>query len=371
MISRSVDKATAGAAERFFRASKRLSAVGSLGLLALSCLFCGNARAQASLATTCQQVTVPVALTDGGPRAYSVFGNLCLPASGQANSVILTVHGGTYDHRYWDWPYIPQLYSFRNFMTSAGYAVFVYDRIGDGLSSHPVSSDITLSSNGYVAHELVQALRQGRINGYAFKHVVLAGHSVGSYTSWMEAGQYRDVDAVILTGITHKISSAASAAALQDFYPAQQDPAFQNSGLDAGYLTTRPGTRAAVFYYPATTDPTVVQLDEKSKQTMSATESTDISATGPGSAVSYSALINVPILVVNGQNDFLFCGDGGTDCSSSASLQSAERPYYSASPSVTAVVVPASGHDINLEVTAPLWYGASLQWLLSTARIAP
>jgi pimeloyl-ACP methyl ester carboxylesterase len=368
MISRSVSETAIKIGNRLSHASKRLLAMGLAGL---PLLLCGNALAETSLAASCQQVTVPVALTDGGPKAYSVSGKLCLPASGQANSVILTVHGGTYDHRYWDWPYIPQLYSFRNFMTSMGYAVFVYDRIGDGLSSHPLSTDITLNSNGYVAHELVQALRQGRINGYTFKHVVLAGHSVGSYTSWMEAGQYHDVDAVILTGITHKVSAAASAAALQDFYPAQQDPAFQNLGLDAGYLTTRPGTRATVFYYPATTDPTVVQLDEKSKQTMSATETNDISATGPGSAASYSALINVPILIVNGQNDFLFCSDGGTDCSSSASLQSAERPYYSASPSVTAFVVPASGHDINLEVTAPIWYGASLQWLLSTARIAP
>jgi pimeloyl-ACP methyl ester carboxylesterase len=363
-----IGKAAKRAGKRLSRTSKLLVAIASLGL---SSFVCDNAFAQASAATTCQSVTVPVALAEGGPKAYSVSGKLCLPPSGQANSVILTVHGATYDHHYWDWPYVPQVYSYRNFMTNAGYAVFVYDRIGDGLSSHPVSTDISVNSNGYVAHELVQALRQGQINGYTFKHVVLAGHSLGSYTSWVEAGQYRDVDAVILTGIAHKMSSTIGTLLSQDIYPAQQDPAFQNLGLDAGYLTTRPGARNAMFYYPATTDPNVAQLDEKTKQTATQTELNGVFATGQGSATYYSAFINVPIFIVDGQDDVIFCGNGAADCSTSASLQSAERPYYSASPSVTSFVVPASGHDINLEVTAPLWYSASLGWLLSTAKITP
>lgn len=375
MLAASIVEAATRVGKRVFRASTLLPALASFGL---SPLLCSNASAQAALAqpantapTTCQSVTVPVALVDGGPKAYSVSGKLCLPASGQANSVILTVHGATYDHNYWDWPYIPQIYSFRNFMMNAGYAVFVYDRIGDGLSSHPVSTDISVNSDGFVAHELVQALRQGQINGYAFKHVVLAGHSLGSYTSWVEAGLYRDVDAVILTGIAHKISSTIGTLLSQDIYPAQQDPAFQNLGLDAGYLTTRPGARNAMFYYSVTTDPNVVQLDEKLKQTATQTELNGVFATGPGTATYYSGFINVPILIVDGQYDLIFCGNGAVDCSSSASLQSAEKPYYSASPSVTSFVVPASGHDVNLEVTAPIWYGVSLQWLLSTAKVAP
>ncbi|CAN7618488.1 alpha/beta hydrolase [Trinickia sp. LjRoot230] len=360
------------------RAAKLL---GCISLFGLSTAICGNAFAQvaprsATLASPpqCQPVTVPVALAEGGSKAYSVSGKLCLPASGQANTVILAVHGATYDHNYWDWPYQSIIYSYRNFMTAAGYAVFVYDRIGAGLSSHPASADATIDSDGYVAHQLVQGLRQGQLNGYAFKHVVLAGHSLGSYTSWVEAGKYHDVDAVIVTGIAHKTSAAVGTLLSQDIYPAQQDPKFKNTSWaasDPGYLTTVPGTRSTAFYYPLTTDPAVVQLDETLKQTVTQAELGGIFVTGPGTPAYYSSLINVPILLVNGDKDIIFCASDAADCSSSLALQNNERPYYPASPSMTALVMPYSGHDINLEVTAPAWYTASLAWLLGTAKIAP
>jgi len=79
--------------------------------------------------------------------------------------------------------------------------VFDYDRIGNGQSSHPSSTEISVASDAFVAHQVVQALRSGRIGGTAFQRVVLIGHSLGSFTSWQEAGEYHDVDGVILTGI--------------------------------------------------------------------------------------------------------------------------------------------------------------------------
>lgn len=323
-----------------------------------------------SLLSQCHAVTVPVSLVDGGPKNYSVSGSLCLPITGQASTVLLTVHGATYDHRYWDWPYEPELYSFRNFMTNAGYAVFLYDRIGDGQSSHPVSTDISVDSDGSVAHQIVQDLRTGQIDGYTFSHVAIVGHSLGSYTSWVEAGKYRDVDAAILTGIGHTLNSSVGNVMQNDIYPANQDPAFQSMGFDSGYLTTRPGTRFSVFYSAATTDPAVPKLDETIKQTVTSTEFNGIFATGPGSPNADSSLITAPVLLVNGQNDFAFCGTGSASCTTS-SLESTEKPFYGDSPSVTSFVTPSSGHDINLEVTAPMWYTFALQWLIGTAHLLP
>jgi pimeloyl-ACP methyl ester carboxylesterase len=356
-----------------------LSVVRRLIGVALFAPFCGAALAAGSspsltsntASPQCHAMTVPVSLIDGGPKAYVVSGQLCLPASGQARTVLLTVHGATYDHRYWDWPYEPTLYSFRQFMTNAGYAVFLYDRIGDGQSSHPVSTDISVASDGYVAHQLVQGLRSGQIDGYTFNHVVIVGHSLGSYTSWVEAGLYRDVDGVILTGVAHGMNTNAGSVASADIYPANQGPQFQPTALDAGYLTTRPGKRFDLFYAATTTDPAVVAFDEATKQTVTSTEYGSIFATGPGSPAFDSGLITAPVLLVNGQNDLFFCQNSPVDCSTSSSLQRAEQQYYGASPSMTSFVVPATGHDINLEVTAPLWYGFALQWLVRTAHLTP
>ncbi|MGH3929526.1 MAG: hypothetical protein ACRDTF_06065 [Pseudonocardiaceae bacterium] len=39
----------------------------------------------------------------------------------------------------------------------------------------------------------------------AFEKVVAVGNSIGTLVTWLEASRYRDVDAVILTGGTHKL----------------------------------------------------------------------------------------------------------------------------------------------------------------------
>src|SRR6266511_4210222 len=93
-------------------------------------------------------------------------------------------------------------------------------------------------------------------------------HSVGSIVGWVETSTYRDVDAFVATGMTHHLKRSAVATISQIFYPANQDPAFRQSGLDTGYLTTKPGTRGGFFYYEPAADPDVIALDEQTKDTM-------------------------------------------------------------------------------------------------------
>lgn len=158
--------------------------------------------------------------------------------------------------------------------TAAGYATFDIDRIGDGNSSHPPSADIDLSAGAVTLHDAVTALRSGAVDGHAFQHVIMVGHSLGSIEAWIEDARYHDVDAVIITGALH--AATPNLPALEgDFYPAADDPKFAGSGLDPGYLTTRPGTREALFYDPATTNPAVLALDEADKDTTTAAELAD------------------------------------------------------------------------------------------------
>jgi pimeloyl-ACP methyl ester carboxylesterase len=314
----------------------------------------------------CTPATLSVALTEGGPQSSTVVGELCLPPHGSATAVHVTIHGATYDHTYWNWPFKPSIYSYAKALTTAGYAVFDYDRIGDGQSSHPPSTEISIASNAFVAHQVVQALRSGHIGGTAFQRVVLVGHSVGSFTSWQEAGQYHDVDGVILTAIAHSYNPTGLQLALSDVYPAIDDPRFSNSGLDGGYLTTIPGTRGALFYDVATADPTVIALDEATKQTTTVTELEGTLASGPGSPLSFASSIDVPVLLIDGQKDLLFCtaqgSQGGADCTSAATLAASESPFYSPKACLRTAVIPGTAHDVNLHPTALLTYVIAALW---------
>lgn len=316
----------------------------------------------------CVSVTLAVALEPGQAANYQISGELCLPASGQADVVQVTVHGATYDHRYWNWPLQSLVYSYAGYMTRAGYAVFDYDRIGNGFSSHPDSTDVSVTSDSYVAHEVVGALRSGQLDGYTFKRVVMVGHSLGSYITIQEAATYRDIDALILTGIGHDVNPNALSLGVSDFYPAALDPEFSNLRLDAGYLTTLPNKRAALFYNTTTAEPAVIAYDESIKQTVTTPELAALEASGSESPYAYARQIQVPVLLVDGQTDLFFC-QGDSTCSSAASLKTAENPFYSPAAKLQTFVVPVTGHDLNLHVTAPEWFGVALRWAVDTVGL--
>jgi pimeloyl-ACP methyl ester carboxylesterase len=202
----------------------------------------------------------------------------------------------------------------------------------------------------------VQGLRSGSIGRTAFQRVVLMGHSLGSITSLAEAGGYGDVDGVVLTGITHALSPSAGTS-LQ-FPLANQDPRFAGQDLDDDYLTTAPGTRGALFYYPPVTDPRVVALDEATKETVTTAELTFGTALAPATSLA----IHVPVLIVNGERDQLVCGEGMAICANGAALAAFEGPYFAPEACLQTVVIPQSGHDLNLEPSAPATYAAIRAW---------
>jgi pimeloyl-ACP methyl ester carboxylesterase len=310
----------------------------------------------------CQPFDVPVALGIGQPLQYTIYGELCNPTTGASHTLELTIPGGTYGHIYWDFPYEPQTYSYVHAANAAGYSTFNIDRIGTGLSSHPPLSvvDVTMYTNAYVIHEIVQDLRSGQIGNQPFAQVVLVGHSLGSADAWIEAGTYHDVNGVIITGLVHHINALSLAKVLGSFYPAGLDPRFADAGYGAGYLTTEPGTRGQDFYFLPNADPNVVALDEATKETATDGEV----ATFPIALESgISAQILVPVLVVIGQQDALLCGLGATDCSSATTVLQAEAPYYAPQAHLQVAVIAGSGHDLNLHPSAPLWFAAATAWV--------
>jgi pimeloyl-ACP methyl ester carboxylesterase len=308
---------------------------------------------------SCQQVIVPVALSPSDSTAYHVAGWLCADGSPAGKIVQVLVHGGTYDHRYWDWPQSPQQYSYIRSATDAGYATFSYDRIGVGASDHPLDGNsVTIEVAGFVLHQVVQGLRSGGIGGTAFGQVVTVGHSFGSAAAVVEASEYDDVQGVILSGYEHEFPPRAITAITEGFYPAPLDPQFAAAGLNNTYLTTVPSARGQLFFDPINADDGVVSLDESIKQTATTGE---FLADPNAFATSQ---ITVPVLLAIGQNDILACDPSvGLSCADAGAFLAREGSNYTPQSCLEAFVLPNAGHVINLHPNSHLWFEAASRWV--------
>jgi pimeloyl-ACP methyl ester carboxylesterase len=271
------------------------------------------------------------------------------------------IPGGTYNSRYWDFPYQPDNYSYVHAMTAKGYTTFNVDRIGTGRSARIPSLLDDLYTNAFTFHELVQQLRAGHIGGRSFTRVVLVSHSMGTLIGMIEASRFHDVDGFVATGMVHKVSPTVAPALLKLLYPAVLEPRFRDH--DLGYTTTIPGLRSGSPMYSGNVDPEVVRTDEAVAKDVIARQ---VIAEFP--VVLFDGTTNgvtAPTLVVEGAQDAVFCAPFGSDCSSSDALRRQEAVFYPHAP-LSAYVLPDSGHDINLHRTAKSWFDAAANWLQST-----
>ncbi|MCP3802379.1 alpha/beta hydrolase [Allokutzneria sp. A3M-2-11 16] len=304
----------------------------------------------------CQEFdqTVPVLLGQSRVR-----GTLCVP--GSTKTVVVMVAGSTYNGTYWDFPYQPEKYNFRRAMNAAGHATVVVDRLGTGGSSVPLGAQLTTFVQAGAVHEVIQSLRAGRIGGRAFGRVILAGHSLGSTVVILESATYRDVDGVVVTGLTHHLNLVTAVKVVASMYPAALDPQLRGRNHDPTYLTTQPGKRKELFHDPGQVDPGVVAVDERTKDVFAATEAAD--AVGVAVVLPYSARITAPVLLVLGGSDPLLCGLAATNCTSAQTVLASERPYYAGSPCVSAYLQPGAGHDVNLHPLAPQYQQRVRTWV--------
>ncbi|KAI4193815.1 MAG: hypothetical protein LQ346_003825 [Caloplaca aetnensis] len=183
-------------------------------------------------------------VTSGGPKPVSgifqIYGQLCWPNDDSAASQVKTLqflsHGGTLDHTYWDFA---RGYSYVDAAAAAGYATFSYDRLGIGLSDHPDPNQVVQAAlQVEIAHQLIQGLRDVRVQGRGIRKVVGVGHSAGSALTLGIVGRYpRDFDGLVLTGISTSLEGVGISQVAFNLLPAALDPSGRFKGLDYGYLT--------------------------------------------------------------------------------------------------------------------------------------
>ncbi|MEU0882954.1 alpha/beta hydrolase [Lentzea sp. NPDC005914] len=306
----------------------------------------------ASAATTCQDVTYPVriGLTPLVTSQEAIAGRLCTPAG--ATTIQVLIPGGTYDRTYWNVGFEPATHSFTQAQNTSGMATLALDRLGTGKSSKPLSALVTAATQAAAVHQVIQTLKP------RFSKVIVAGHSIGSAMALIEAGTWRDVDGVLVTGFTHKMNYTTVIPVLANMIPA---------GLDVGYLTTMPNTRYNSFHKPGPLITGAISYDESTKDVFAATEAVDTILLNTV-IIPISRNINVPVMLVLG-NDTHFCSSGlplmGSDCSSPAALKADESPFYPSTPSLNTYILNGYGHSINYAPNAPNYHAAVATWAKS------
>jgi len=299
--------------------------------------------------SNCRPLNFSVRIDDLDAAHYKIAGSLC--GADKSDTLLITLHGATYNHLYWDWPQDPKTYSFIQNMP-ANVSILNIDRLGVGTSDHPFSDKVTGPAQARAVHEIVGSMRAE--GGYTT--IVLVGHSLGSGIAELEAATYYDVDGIILTGFMHGLAAGGGQvpAAL---YPAAFDPLFVSLGLDFGYLTTKPGTRSmTAFYNPAIADPAVIAFDDEHKDVVALPDI--MSFVGLIFDPTVSQRVDGPVLSLQGQYDAGFCDL--PDCPQAA----LEPAAWSPAAQLELHVIPNAGHDIHLHAaTAKTEFKYVSKWL--------
>ncbi|MGW4211974.1 alpha/beta hydrolase [Lentzea sp. NPDC004789] len=287
-----------------------------------------------------------------GLTQQTMYGRLCIPPG--ATTVQVLVPGGTYTGAYWDIPVHPEVHSVRQAMNNAGIATMTVDRIGSGRSSKPLSALVTTVSQAEAVHQVIGRLRP------RFQKVLVGGHSVGSAIAIAEAGNYRDVDGVLVTGLTNQMNYITVVPALANMIPVTLDPRLSSLGLDPGYLTTAPGARYDTFHKPGPLDPAVIDYEESTKDVYTSGEAVTTILMN-NIVIPASRAITAPVMTAQSTGDH-FCGTPplGSDCSSAAALAASERPFYAQASRVDAFVLTGYGHCFNFASAGAAEYHAAV-----------
>ena len=312
----------------------------------------------------CRAMHVPVTVA-GVEDAY-LYGELCLPKGPAPETVQFLVHGSTFNHHYWDFPYKPEKYSHVRDALEDGYATFNIDRIGVGKSTIPPSHLVNLNSTVDTLHQVVTKLRNGEIaNGHAFSKVVYFGSSFSTEYGWLLADQHpEDIDAFVLTGLLHFTRPAwIDLVTLYHFDLACEAPRFADLVPDCGYSTTTPFKRHLMFYHVPNTEPAVLLVDELVKDFISTPliEQSIPYVFLPPPETAPSRSIQVPTLIALGEFDGTACGETGLVCNE-ANVRDIEAPYYTTDV-LDVYIAPDTGHALPLQKSGPQTSAFIHDWL--------
>lgn len=303
----------------------------------------------------CQPVAVPVTAGLIGPA--TIHATLCTPPDPNGDLQVL-ISGATYNSWFWIGEGVTA-YSYVAAANQAGATTLAIDPLGTGQSTRPrLSALLTGAEQVSAIHQVIQAARAGRVDGITHQRVLLVGHSMGSMAAILLAASHPgDATGVVLTGFTHLPSTTTLADAfLGPLRPADLEGF--GLALDPGWLTTVPGTREALFGNPADEDPAVAAGDEAHRDLLSTVEISDTLT--PSLAPTATLAIHVPVLMVDGSADTLFCGPLTAGCATATDLYAHEHADFN--PDFAALVVPGAGHDVALARNAATAADAIQQW---------
>ena len=306
--------------------------------------------------STCVDLTLPVTLAEDRIEVFRVVGTLCWSGALGDQTVQVLVHGTTATRIFWDLPMRGELYSYVRRATQAGFATFNVERIGIGASDHPPAADVTITSNAFVIHQIVQALRDGTLVGVHFERVLGVGHSLGSrILTRMQAQFPDDLDGLILTGTLHDDGPELAGILRAFAIPASLDPRFAVQNLPPGYFTLRDGLQLSFLVNPDRADPEIVNFHESLKETTTTGELGEPRINGD------SRLLDVPVLLLVGERDRVLCGNR-VDCSSLDSILALERDFYGPETCLQVEILRESGHLFTLQRSPQGSYSTMLQW---------
>jgi pimeloyl-ACP methyl ester carboxylesterase len=275
------------------------------------------------------RVFFPVQLSDG--QTHLIAGYLYFVGSPNSRTLQVAVHGGTHYHLYWDIPPFNGIsYSYARYMAQRGYTVLAIDQLGTGASSQPDGDFVTIDETASALHQVLVSLRS-RDNpiGYAYRRIVLVGHSNGSLTSIYATGTYHDADALVTTAWEHPP------------HPLPFNPEDILALVTEPYIPPKTFTkefRAATFYHVPSTDPAVLDFEYNHLAAIQArAQFFDLFRIGLDTSLSRSTEVTVPVLVQVGDFDAL----------QPSQYAAPEPTYYPNAQSVTLQYLTEIGHNVN------------------------
>lgn len=235
-----------------------------------------------------------------------------------------------------------------------GYATFSWDRLGTGESSHgdPIQEiQAPLEVDGLRA--LTLALREGNIEGVPqYNKIFHVGHSYGSTHTYALTAKYPGIsDGITLTGFSQDGSYVSLFELAGNFVDVKTNPDLAPH-YPHGYLTIGDPTGVQTnFFAPDAFDPKILDYTVSIGKPLTIGELLTFSGD-----TATNNTFGGPVLIVTGEHDVPFCGG---DCyqgvADGSSIPSQAQRFFT-NTTTSSVVIPGSGHALNLEYSHPSTY---------------
>lgn len=279
-----------------------------------------------------------------------IYTEICGLVEGtQSKPVQILLHGGSYDHRYWDSPFKPETYSYVQAAVEEGYVTVNLDRLGYGQSTRPNGLKLGFELGASAVSDVVDQIDAGAL-GVPISSIILNGHSMGGIVAEIVAGTNSNVDALIVSGLANspegqdEEEDGGPPPGGNPFILAKRDAKFKGLKRSFFYMTTAPDVRTRIFHAPETFEPEIARVEEDLRETLSVNELKSVMF-GDEDGTKFTG----PTVYFLGQFDLIACGE--QDCSEKFEDGAEHEIIY------------GSGHSINFSLVATTFYQRSFDWL--------